>query len=83
MSYADQVRAHCLERYVQPARQKGSDTISIRSGDVHSEMGYSSRMPLVCSAIGSNKFEEMACLKRLVVEGPLNGANTNFIFKLL
>ena len=83
MSLADDVRQYCKQTYVDPARNKGEKTIAIRSGDVHSALNYANRYPLVCSAIGSNKFEELCGLKRLCVEGPLNGVSTLFTFKLI
>ena len=83
MTLADDVREHCRVTYVEPARRKGQDTITIRTGDVHKALKYKNRYPLVCSAIGSNIFNDMCNLKRLAVEGPLNGVNTIFVFKLL
>ncbi len=82
MSYADDVRAYCKKAYVDIARSKGERTVSIRSGDVHAALDYKNRYPLVCSAIGSNKFEEMCNIKRIAVEGPINGVNTVFTFEV-
>ena len=83
MSLADDVRNHCRLTYVEPARKKGQTTIAIKSGDVHKDLKYKNRYPLVCAAIGSNIFEDMCNLKRLSVDGPLNGVSTLFTFKLL
>ena len=83
MSHADDVRAYCKQNYVDVARMKGEKTAAIRSGDVHAALGYKNRYPLVCSAIGSNKFEEMCGVKRISVEGPINGVSTIFTFELL
>jgi 5-methylcytosine-specific restriction enzyme B len=83
MSYADDVRLYCKKNYVDTARAKGEKTISIRSGDVHSALDYKNRYPLVCSAIGSNKFEELCRIKRIAVDGPLNGVSTVFTFEIL
>lgn len=82
MSYADEVREHCRKQYVAPARSAGQATVTIRAGDVHSALGYTNRMPLVCSAIGAKTFEATCQVKRLTVEGPLNGANTTFTFSV-
>lgn len=82
MSLADDVRKYCKQTYVDPARNRGEKRITIRSGDVHLALNYANRYPLVCAAIGSNKFEELCGLKRLSVEGPLNGVNTLFTFRL-
>jgi 5-methylcytosine-specific restriction protein B len=83
MSYADDVRAYCKKTYVEPARAKGEKTVSIRSGDVHAALDYKNRYPLVCSAIGSNKFEEMCGIRRISIDGPINGVNTVFTFELM
>ena len=83
MSLADDVRQFCKATYVEPARIKGEKTVIIRSGDVHIALNYRNRYPLVCSAIGSNKFEAMCNVKRISVEGPLNGVSTLFTFKVI
>ncbi len=83
MSLADDVRQYCKETYVDPARGRGDKTVTIRSGDVHSALNYRNRYPLVCSAIGSNLFEELCSMKRISVEGPLNGVSTLFTFELI
>jgi hypothetical protein len=83
MSFADDVREYCKATYVDPARGKGQKIVTIRSRDVHSSLNYKNRYPLVCSAIASNKFEEMCTVKRISVEGPLNGASTLFTFEVI
>jgi hypothetical protein len=83
MSLVDDVRQYCKETYVDPARRRGEKTVIIRSGDVHSALNYKNRYPLVCSAIGSNLFEELCNVKRISVEGPLNGVSTLFTFEVI
>ena len=83
MSLADDVMRYCKETYVDPARKRGEKTVEIRSGDVHSAMHYRNRYPLVCSAIGSNLFQELCGVRRISVEGPLNGVSTLFTFELI
>lgn len=83
MSHADDVRAFCRDRYVEPARKTGRETVEIRSGNVHAAMGYRNRYPLVCSAIGAKVFEDMCQVRRIAVEGPLNGSSTLFRFELI
>ena len=82
MSFADDIRKYCKETYVDLARSRGERTIIIRSGDVHKALNYKNRYPLVCSAIGSNRFEIMCNIQRKSVVGPLNGVNTIFTFEL-
>lgn len=80
---ADLIRQFVDTYYVTPARQKGSKQITIRAGDVHTMMGLKSRMPAVCGAIGSMKFEKEARPKLVQRTGPTNAANVNFTFEIL
>ena len=82
MSHADEVREYCKVHYIDPARDRGDLAVGIRAGDVHREMNYSNRLPLVCSAIGAAVFEESLHLKRVAIDGPLSGSSTLFVFIL-
>lgn len=82
MSVADDVRSFCITEYVEPARRARAYTVAIRAGDVHDAMEFHSRQPLVCAAIGSDTFERVARVRRLAIDGPVNGANTLFVFRL-
>jgi len=77
---ADRIREFCIEKYINNSK---NNIIVIRSGDVHDALNMRNRYPLVCSALGSRIFEKQARVKRIHVEGPINGANTIFIFKCL
>ena len=81
MSLADQVREYCYETYILPAQNENKQTFEIKTGDVHKALNFKNRYPLVCSAIGATIFEETYGLERVNVYGPLNGANTLFLFK--
>ncbi len=83
MTQADRIRDFVKSNYIDPARAKGQDTVSVRSGDVHFAMSLSQRYPAVCSALGSNKFEQLCNIERLSIEGPINGANTVYTYRLL
>ena len=82
MTGADSIRAFCIREYVEPARARQEFTVTIRSGDVHTSMQLTQRLPAVCAALGSDTFEKAARLRRLVIDGPLNGASTLFVFAL-
>ena len=45
-------------------------------------MGLANALPAVCSAIGSNKFEELAGVTSINRSGPANGSNVYFGFRL-
>ena len=79
-SYADQVRAFCRDRYVEPARRRADYSVSIRAGDVHKELKLKNRLPLVCAALGATTFEQSLNLTRVSIYGPLNGSSTLFTF---
>ncbi len=80
---ADKVRQYCTEKYIKPARQNNEYIAVIKTGDVHTAMSFSNRLPLVCSAIGANIFEHQNDIRRIAVDGPLNGSNTLFVFRIL
>ena len=82
MSLADVVRAHCRKTYIDPDRQRGKRYVEIRAGDVHKDLNFSQRLPAVCAALGTEKFEEECGIERISIVGPLNGANTTFWFRL-
>jgi hypothetical protein len=82
VSHSDDVREHCRTQIIGPARVRGAITAAIRAGDVHKALGYKNRMPLVCSALGSKLFEQACQVERVSVDGPLNGANATFTFRL-
>ncbi len=79
-SNADQVRAFCRERYVEPARRRGDYSVTIRAGDVHKELNFKNRLPLVCAALGAAIFEQSLDMTRVAIYGPLNGSSTLFTF---
>jgi len=82
LSRADDIRDFAFKKFIEPARKQETLTVTIRAGDVHREMGLYDRMPAVCSALGSKKFENQFNVKRLKIEGPLHGANALFTFEI-
>ncbi len=83
MGPATEVREYWKSKYVDPARTKAYKYILILSCDVHKDLNYRSRYALVCSAMGSNLFEEMASVRKVSIEGPLNCASTVFACELI
>jgi uncharacterized protein YsxB (DUF464 family) len=82
MIQANRIRQFVRDHYIAPARADGHAEITIRTGDVHRDMFLTNAMPAVCSAIGSNKFDELAGVTRTARTGPANGANVYFTFSL-
>jgi len=67
---SDAIRQHVLDKYVAPARQKGSRSIVLRSGDIHKALTLSNRLPQVCSAIDARRFEIEAGVRLIDRQGP-------------
>jgi len=82
MTHAHKVREYCKTQLIDPARARGDTTVSIRAGDIHKALGFKNRLPLICSALGANAFEKLARVQRISLEGPTNGANAVFTFRL-
>jgi len=79
---ADQIRDFAFRRYIEPARKQGQKTVTIRAGDVHSEMRLGQRMPAVCGALGTDKFQAEYQVELIDRKGPNQGANVFFTFKV-
>ncbi len=82
VTQADDIRRFVLETYVDPVRRRGQQAVAVRAGDVHRDLGLTNAFAAVCSAIGSNKFKEMAGATLQSRTGPANGANVYFTFHL-
>ncbi len=82
MIQADRIRQHALTRHVEPARRAGQDTVTITAGDASREMGLDNRVPAVCSALGSQKFQDCAGVQLLERRGPWQSTTTEFIFAI-
>ena len=79
---ADDIREYVCHVYIEPARKGGEREVRVRAGDVHKEMGLCQRIPAVCSAIGSNKFQDEYRVRLVGREGPTNGSNVYFTFEV-
>jgi hypothetical protein len=80
---SDEVRQYAKEQYIDQARNKGKDSVSIRAGNIHKELGFSQRLPLVCGALRSNKFQQLCDIELIKTEGPNNSTTTTFTYKIL
>jgi len=77
---ADRIREFTLRTFIQPAVRANKREITIRAGDVHSAMRLRDRMPAVCSALESRKFQDMCSLELVSRKGPHRGANVFLTF---
>lgn len=86
MRPADHVRAHVVEQYVDPARNRGEETITVVARDVLRALkkpsGYA---PGVCSALRTAKFCKENGLELIRQGGPPSkqSTTTSFTYRLL
>ena len=79
---SDWVRDHVKRKYIDPARKDGKNSLSIRAGDIHKELGFTRRIPVVCSALRSRKLQKKCDIELTYVGGPNNSTTTTFAYKL-
>ena len=81
-SSADRIRRFILSRYVVPARSRGEKTVTVRAGDVHSQVSLRGQHANVCQAMRGDKFLSLANVRLRSSKGPLAGGNTYFTYQL-
>ena len=79
---SDRVRHYVKRKYINPAKKDGKETLSIRAGDIHKELGFSRRIPVVCSALRSRKFLRNCDIELTYVGEPNNSTTTTFTYRL-
>jgi hypothetical protein len=82
MTQADEIRAYVLRKYIVPARKNYATRVTVRAGDVAKALRLQGRMPNVCGALGTAKFQTGAGLKLIQRDGPGQGANATFTFAI-
>ena len=80
VSGSDAIRRHAYEKYVLQAQRRKEKTVSINVGEVHRALGLSNRVPLVCSALSSNKFLTEHGLRVVAKQGPPSGQSTTVTY---
>jgi len=79
---SDRVRDHVKSHYIEPAKKEGKKSLSIRAGDIHKELGLVRRIPVVCSALRSRKFQKNCDIQLSYIDGPNNSTTTTFTYKI-
>ena len=82
MSQADLIRSYVKEHYVDAARRRNQTTLTIVAGEVGRDMGLSSRMANICSALQSRKFLALAGVQLVGHEGSLPSARARFRYEI-
>jgi len=80
---SDAVRQHVVNNYVSPARQQGTTSITLKSGDIHKQLSLAGRLPQVCSAIDARRFETEANVRLVDRQGPPVSLSVTWQFDLL
>ena len=81
MSYSDRVRKHVYLFHIRPAFKRGVEEVEIRAGDIHGELQFQNRLPLVCGALDSKKFQIEYGIELIGRRGPRQGANVYFTYR--
>jgi hypothetical protein len=82
MPPSERVRDHVKRKYVDPAKKAGKESLSIQAGDIHRELGFSRRIPVVCSALRSRKFQKNCGIELAYVDGHNNTTTAKFTYRL-
>lgn len=77
---SDIVREYAIETYVVPARRRGESTFSVNVGAVHKALHLGNRVPLVCTALESQKFQKKNHLRLISKNGPPSGQSTTVTY---
>lgn len=57
---ADRIRRHVLEEYIEPARERDSDSVDVLVREVNGALNLNQGWPNICQALQGPKFLEMA-----------------------
>ncbi|WP_295635718.1 AAA family ATPase [Novosphingobium sp.] len=79
---ADRIRQYVLERYIEPARKRGDDRVTIVVGPLNNEMGLHMAWPNICQALEGRKFLELAKVPPPIAEGPKQSTTRKLTFVL-
>lgn len=79
-SSSDLVREHAVGVYINPARNRGQKTVSVNVGAVHKALRLGNRVPLVCTALESQKFQRQNHLRLISKTGPPSGQSTTVTY---
>jgi 5-methylcytosine-specific restriction protein B len=79
---ADRIRKYVLERYIEPARRRGDESVTIVVGPLNNEMGLNMAWPNICQALEGRKFLELARVPSPVAQGPKQSTTRQLTFAL-
>ena len=71
-----------LQRYIEPARQRGDPSVTIVVGPLNNEMGLNMAWPNICQALEGRKFLKLAKVPAPIAEGPKQSTTRKLTFAL-
>ena len=87
MAPTEATKRHVIEKYVNPARERGAETIQVRVGSVLKELGWTNRTPSVFSTLSSRAFQREAGMELIEKRGgPASGGpstTVEFVYRLV
>lgn len=82
MPPSDQVRDYVQRKYIDPAKKAGKKSLSLRAGDIHRELKFTRRIPVVCSALRSRKLQKKCDIQLSYIDGHNNTTTATFTYRL-
>lgn len=79
---ADRIRLCAVNYFVEPAREKAANEVSIRAGDLAAAMGLKDAFPNICQALGGEKFQTLAQVPPPTSTEPNPSSSTVFTYTL-
>ncbi|MGA0601513.1 AAA family ATPase [Caulobacter sp. KR2-114] len=81
-SIADRIRAHVIETYITPARERGDDVVVVKVRDVKDALGLEQGSRNICQVLLGKKLHEEADLIAPIQQGADDSPATTFTFDL-
>jgi MoxR-like ATPase len=82
ISDADRIRLCARNYYVEPARDNVAAEVAIRASDLSRDMGLRDAFPAICSALGGEKFQNLANVPAPKYTLPNPSSSTVFTYQL-
>ena len=82
MTTAELIRRYTIEQHIAPARAAGREEVSIRLGDIRQKIGLTNPLQSVRSALGTELFQDEACVELLAPIDPRAGAEAYCHFRI-
>jgi len=67
-------------RFVEEARKEGQSVVTILAGQIVKDLNLNNRVPAVCSALASKRFQQQNRIVLVKREGPKSGQSTTARF---